>query len=356
MEQIKIYDCAKTLLPLHATIKDALNSLTQSGQLIVLVVDEDKKLMGIVTDSDIRRAIIKGKILEDPLRDFYNPNPKLVHGNDTLEKVKEILLTYKISRIPVLDDDRKPLGLYYLEDFIIKEHKEVARKDNRVIIMAGGKGTRLDPFTRILPKPLVPIGNKAVIEVIVDKFFESGFDNFILSVNYRREFIKTYFNELQPLPYKIVFVDEEKPLGTIGSLSLMKNLLLKTFIVANCDMILDIDWEDFLLFHKNKGNHITIVGALKNFKIPYGVITLDREEYKGIVEKPEYNFIINLGVYAMEPDVLPFIPMNEEFLATDLLEKTRAKGLKIGVYPIYNKWFDIGEWEEYKNTLKQLEE
>lgn len=351
MPSVKARDCDGATLGAEATIKDAIKSLNDSGLLISLVVDKDQRLLGTLTDGDIRKSLIRGGDLKSCVESICNRDPKYVHQHDSPQRVKDLCLKHSISRMPLLDDDRKPVGIYFLEDFVNGGEKITRAKTTPVVIMAGGKGTRLDPFTRILPKPLIPIGNKAVIEVIINRFYDAGFSNFIISVNYRKEFIKTYFAELEPLPYSLTFVEEEQDLDTIGSLSLMKDLLKETFLVANCDMIVDVDWDSALEFHSAKNNKTTLIGALKDFRIPYGVVMIDNEQYQGILEKPEYNFLINLGVYIFEPEVLELLEHNQPIKATDFIERAKDHGLNIGVYPIYNNWFDLGQWEEYQNTL-----
>ncbi|MBN1903167.1 CBS domain-containing protein [Candidatus Sumerlaeota bacterium] len=354
-KKISFRDCKSCLLDQNESIKGAINLLNQSAMAIVLVVDHDGKLLGTVSDGDIRRSIISGKNADEPVTNISNFHPKTVLQDDPPLMAEQLCLKHRISRIPVLDQNQKPIGVYFLEDFVEEEVAPVSRKKNPVVIMAGGRGTRLEPFTRILPKPLIPIGSKTAVESIIDRFLDYGFENFILSVNYRKEFIKTYFEEIKPLSYSVLYVEEDKPLDTVGSLSLMKNLISETFILTNCDMIVDVDWDKVLQFHKSRGNKITLLGALKNFMIPYGIIQLENERYCGIHEKPEYNFLINLGLYVMEPEIIDLMEPGEPLKATDLVELTREKGLQVGVYPIYNQWFDIGQWEEYKNTLNQLE-
>jgi NDP-sugar pyrophosphorylase family protein len=227
---------------------------------------------------------------------------------------------------------------------------------NKVVIMAGGQGTRLDPFTKIIPKPLIPINNKPIIEKIMQKFNQSGFFNFILSLNYKAETIQSYFTENFNQFNNIEYVIEPCALGTGGSLRLMNNKLTETFIVANCDTIIDINFHDALLYHKEKNNDATIIGVKKEIQIPYGVIKETAGEDLFILEKPKYDFIINSGIYILEPKIIDFIFDNEFIHMPDILLRSKQKGSKIGLFYSDCKWFDIGQWEEYKETLEYFKE
>ena len=218
--------------------------------------------------------------------------------------------------------------------------------------MAGGKGTRLDPFTRILPKPLIPLGEKTVIEIIIDSFVECGVGKFYISVNYKSKIIKSYFEELNP-PYAIEYIHEDKPLGTAGSLRYLRGNLETSLIVTNCDVIIKADYRDIVEHHLANRNDITLVASLKNYNIPYGVCDIENGGVLiRIQEKPEYNFLVNTGIYLLRPETLELIPENEFFDITHLIEKAKGAGGKIGVYPISDKsWIDTGEWAEYKNAI-----
>jgi NDP-sugar pyrophosphorylase family protein len=221
------------------------------------------------------------------------------------------------------------------------------------VIMAGGKGTRLDPFTRILPKPLIPIGDKSIIEIIIDKFLKYQINHFIVSVNEKSKIIKSYFEELNP-PYSISYIHEPKPLGTAGSLKYLDKKDCHSIIVTNCDIIIDADYADLVDSHLKDNNDITLVASMKQYKIPYGVCEIENGgALKTIIEKPEYNFLVNTGMYIIKTESLKLVPFEEYFHMTHLIEKVKAAGGKIGVYPISeSSWIDTGEWEEYKNALK----
>ena len=224
-----------------------------------------------------------------------------------------------------------------------------------VVIMAGGEGTRLAPFTNILPKPLLPLGNDPVIKVIMDRFNAGGADEFYITVNSKKQMIKGYFHDHKS-PYKIHFVDENKPLGTAGSLGLVKENINTNFFVVNCDVVLDIDYSDLVKFHNTGGFDLTLVASLKHYTVPYGVCNVDNQGLLvSMHEKPEQDLLVNTGLYFLNRSVLDLISGDEFLHMTDIIHILKEKGFKVGVYPVTEKsWLDVGQWEEYSETLKQL--
>ena len=225
-----------------------------------------------------------------------------------------------------------------------------------VVIMAGGEGTRLAPFTKILPKPLMPMGDKPIIEVIINRFYDYGCNDFYLSLNYKSNIIKAYFSDFEH-KYKINYILENKPLGTAGSLYLLKKKIKKTFFVSNCDILIEADYADILKFHYQRKNKITLVSSMKNFMIPYGVCQIkDGGILRSIREKPEYDFLVNTGMYVLEPSVLSDVPRNQFYTITDLINDYLKKNEKVGVYPVSDKsWLDMGQFEELQEMIKKFE-
>jgi NDP-sugar pyrophosphorylase family protein len=239
--------------------------------------------------------------------------------------------------------------VYFWEDvFIETKPHPVQQFDLPVIIMAGGFGTRLKPLTNVIPKPLIPIGEKTIIENIFDRFAVHGSNRFYLSVNYKADLIKYYLENLN-LEHEISYFIEDKPLGTAGSLSLLKGKINSTFFVSNCDIIIEQDYSEILKYHQENKNEITIVAALKNYAIPYGTIeTGNNGQLLSLKEKPELTFKINSGMYILEPSLLDEIPTNEFFHITYLIEKIKLRNGNVGVFPVSEgSWKDIGEWDEY---------
>jgi NDP-sugar pyrophosphorylase family protein len=218
--------------------------------------------------------------------------------------------------------------------------------------MAGGRGKRLDPFTRILPKPLVPIHDKPVVELIMERFHKCGFHKFIFTLNYKKEYLKLFLKE-NDFPYSIDLIEEEDFLGTAGSLSLLAGKITDTFFVVNCDSLLDIDFEQVLKWHKDHRAAITVVGSHAEVKIPFGVLKMHDGTLRKIMEKPVHDVIINTGVYVMEPRVIMRVPKAKKIDMNVLIDSVARKE-KVMVYPICDGWFDIGQWGEYKKFLKEI--
>ncbi len=344
------------LVSVNTNLKESMQKLNDTAEKILFVTDENDKLLGTVTDGDIRRGLINGfkfsdkveKVMFKQFTFFSCDEP------DKKEKAERIMLREKIEQIPVLDKNNHIIDAVLWTDIFGKK-KSVGENQtytNPVIIMAGGKGTRLDPFTKILPKPLIPIGDKPIIEIIMEKFYRQGFQNFIFTLNYKKEYIKMFLRE-NSFPYKIDWVEEDDFMGTAGSLSLLKGKINEPFFVLNCDIILNADYTDIIKWHKENNNLITLIGCHKEVKVPYGILELDDGILKSFVEKPNYDVIINTGVYILEPEIIDMIPYNKSINMNTLIEEISKKG-KVSVYPIHDGWMDIGQWEEYKNNLKEI--
>lgn len=339
------------------TIKEAMGRLDETAEKALLVVDDDKKLIGALTDGDIRRHILKDQNLIDTIEKAYNRDPFFVFQEQfDLGVLKEFFTENMISLVPILDQDRKVVDYVTWEKvFGDGKKEEKQRVSAPVVIMAGGKGTRLKPFTTILPKPLIPVGNKPVMDHIIDRFRAHGITSFYFTVNHMSKIIRAYFEE-KNTDYTIDFVQEDEPRGTAGSLALIKNNLKTPFFVSNCDIIIEADYSDLYQFHIKDSYDITLVAAAKQFNIPYGICELnDDGSLKGIEEKPKYNFLVNTGLYVLNPNVLELIPEKGMFHMTHLIDAVKAYGGKIGVYPVSEKsWMDVGQWEEYRRSVKQL--
>jgi NDP-sugar pyrophosphorylase family protein len=257
--------------------------------------------------------------------------------------------------MPILDENLQLVSVYLWNDvFVSKKRSGGINLNLPVVIMAGGQGNRLKPLTNILPKPLIPIGEKTIIEQIMDKFCDAGCNTFFLSVNYKSEMIKYYFSTLSNNNYIINYLQEESPLGTAGSLHLLKGIINTTFFVSNCDILVDQDIADILEYHRSNENEITVVAALKNYSIPYGIMETGEDGLlQSITEKPELTFKINTGLYILEPNLIDEIPEKEVFHITTLITKLRSQKRKVGVFPVSEKsWRDIGELNQYLTFLK----
>ncbi len=341
---------------LGTSVRLAMKRLSEIGEKELFVVDKEGRLVGALSDGDIRKWLLHGGSIDAPVDHVCNMDPKFVeHGYD-LEDVKRLILKLKVESLPVVDKNRKiERVLIWDAVFGNKIGIEKTRLDLPVVIMAGGKGTRLDPFTRILPKPLIPIGDKPIIELIMEKFGEYGIKQFIISLNHKARMVKSYFEEAKQV-YKINYVIEETPLGTAGALKLLGKKIKRTFIVTNCDIIINCDYAELVEFHAKSQNDITIVVSCRNFVIPYGVCDIEPGgALKGIREKPGYDVLVNTGMYVVEPKLMRLIPANKAFNFTDLITKAQNHKMKVGVFPISEaSWLDIGQWEEYQKVVKNL--
>ena len=341
----------------HTSIKETMKQLDLTSEKILFVVDSQEQLIGSVTDGDIRRWILNGGDINQTIDKACNHSPFSISEPYVIQIVKNIMIKERISCIPVLDEAGKIKDLLFWHALFdtLQEPKSHPRLAIPVVIMAGGLGTRLAPFTSILPKPLIPIGDKSVLEVIIDQFRDHAVNHFYISVSYKSKIIKSYFEELSP-PYAITYIYEDNPLGTAGCLASLKETLTGPFLVTNCDILIQTDYVEVLEFHQKNKHSITLVASLKHYVIPYGICEI---ENGGILtkmnEKPEYSFLVNTGMYIVESDTLSLIPPNESFHMTHLIEKVQEHGGKVGVFPISEKsWVDVGEWQEYKKAIESF--
>lgn len=315
----------------------------------LLMVFSEESFVGLLSIGDIQRAIINNTDLSTPISKILRKDIIVAKEDEGIESIKDKMLKIRAEFMPVVSDSNKLTKIIFWEDLFADTPLPPKKQFHLpVIIMAGGFGTRLKPLTNVIPKPLIPINEKTIIEHIFDRFYEHGCDHFYISVNYKAELIEYYLSE-QKLPYKLVYFKEDKPMGTAGSLSLLKGKIQETFFVSNCDIIIEQDYSEILEYHKQNNNEITVVAALKNYPIPYGTIqTGERGELKELIEKPNLTFKINSGMYILEPHLIDEVPENEFFHITQLIEKVKNRGGRVGVFPVSEKsWRDIGEWDEY---------
>lgn len=311
---------------------------------------------GIVTLGDIQRAIINNIALKDPVSRILDKNKVYGYQSEGEESIREKMRRMRAEVMPILDEQGELVDVWFWGDLFKKTELTEREKINLpVVIMAGGKGTRLKPITNVIPKPLVPIGDKTILETILDQFEEIGCTKFYMSVNYKADIMKYYLSQLDH-QYDIEFFQEEKPLGTIGSVSLLKGKITTPFFVSNCDSINEQDYRDVYDYHVSNHNDLTIVTMVKSFKIPYGVIeTAEDGLMTALSEKPELTFQVNTGVYILNPSCIDEIPEGEFFHITHLMEKIKARGGRVGCFPVSeHAWKDMGEWPEYLKMIDVL--
>lgn len=313
----------------------------------LLIVVHENKFIGLLSIGDIQRAILKNINLESSIKEILRDDLTLAYSYENPDLIRARMMEYRTEIMPVLDRDNNLLDILFWEDVIGTESRTQEKLDLPVIIMAGGKGERLKPLTNVFPKPLIPVNEKTILEDIMDQFVNIGCHNFYLSVNYKADIIKQFLAGLDNPNYNLSYFQEDKPLGTAGSLYLIADKIKSTFFVSNCDIIIHQDLVEVYNYHKQNGNSITMIAALKHYKIPYGTIETGIDGIlEELQEKPELTFKINSGVYILEPDVLKNIPKNKFFHITDLILKIKKNGGKIGVFPISEKsWLDYGLME-----------
>ena len=342
----------------------ALTDLEQEGDLYTSTSVDPRMELDLAAVSPtgvpayVRRVTVRVTFLNmDPgeLSVFYKPRADMKEYDATYrvwahKEAEDGVYTFTL---PLLDKRGRVQDVVFAGGLDIDTHKKACAP---VVIMAGGLGTRLYPYTKILPKPLIPIGEMPIVEHIIHRFADVGCSAFTMIVNYKKSMIKSYFNDLQK-DYTVDYVDEDTPLGTGGGLSLLKGKVTQTFFLTNCDILIDADFGDIYQYHKEKGNVITMVCAVKHFTIPYGVVELGGDgDISGITEKPEMNVLTNTGVYVVEPSVIDGLAYNEPIPFTDIIADVRAAGGRVGVYPVSeNSWMDMGQLEELDNMRRRLE-
>lgn len=333
------------------TLKVAMEKMDKSGRQIIYIVNDNEELTGVLSDGDVRRWILRENgDIQKTVSLAMNKNPFRIKSSEK-NTAKEIMEKHNINSIPVVDGANKLTT-------VIFESEQLVTKidlDIPVVIMAGGKGTRLYPYTKIIPKPLVPIGDTPIMQRIMNKFVDYGMNRFLISVNYKKNMIKSYFEDLNH-DYEIDFIEENTPLGTGGSLSLMKDSLDDQFFVSNCDILVDADYSDIVNFHNENNHEVTIIASVKNDQISYGVLQLDEEGLlKSTEEKPEFSYLINTGMYLIDNEILDFVPDNEMVDLPTIIMKAKEAGKRVGVYPVSeNSWLDMGQIKEMEQMIEKL--
>ncbi|HOZ14464.1 MAG TPA: nucleotidyltransferase family protein [Tenuifilaceae bacterium] len=343
----------KRVISPEASLLDAFKRMDILDKKL-LIVEDSNQFIGLLSAGDIQRAIINNIPLNSKVKEVLRKEIRIASPIDEFEKIKQMMLDFRMELCPVVDNNRRIVKVYFWEDvFSEKQKVPINQFSLPVVIMAGGVGSRLKPLTNVLPKPLIPIGEKTMLEEIFDRFARHGCNKFYISVNYKAELIEYYIQQ-QKLPFEIDFFKEDKPMGTAGSLSLLKSKIKETFFVSNCDIIIEEDYSQILDYHKNNKNEITLVAALKSMPIAYGTIeTAENGRLIKLVEKPELTFKINSGMYILEPHLIDEIPNEENFHITNLIEKVLARRGTVGVYPVSEKsWNDVGDWSLYRQYLK----
>ncbi len=335
----------------HNTILEAMQMIDKNARKILFVQDNGV-LLATVTDGDIRRWILRGGNLQAEVKLVANYQPKSLQEEQAHLAVS-IMKEYGIDAIPIVDEVHKIKDIIFQNN--LGQEKNEFDKDIPIVMMAGGLGARLSPYTNILPKPLIPVGDYPIAEHIINSFHTYGCNQFYMIVNYKRNMIKAYFDDLKK-DYQLEFIAEEKALGTGGGISLLKGKIKDTFILTNCDIVIDDDLTKAYKQHMESGNLITMVCSLKNFTIPYGVVNVgENGEIESMQEKPNMSFFTNTGCYFVEPQVIEDLAYNEPVDFPTIIEKYMGRGKKVGIYPIgEDAWLDMGQFDELEKMKERL--
>ncbi len=343
------------LVNIENSIKESMIKIKKNGTRTLLVVKKNKFLLGTISEGDIHAALIQNSSLDSSIKTIFNKNPKkVILGNYNLNKVSKIFLDKQIGIIPVVDSNNIVKKIISWNDIFGSKKNYNELKKIEVVVMAGGKGERLKPYTSVLPKPLIPINNKPMLEHIISNFKFFNIQNFHLVLNHQAKLIKSYFNNYDK-NLKINYTVEPKPLGTVGGIRFVKKIKSNNFLLSNCDTLFKIDYLKFYNYHENNQNYLTLAVSNVQHEFSYGACKVQKKRLISIKEKPKLNFIANAGLYAMKREIINLIPKNKKFDLTDLINKCLRLKKKIGVYEIpNNSWTDLGKLSDFNKAFKNL--
>lgn len=352
----------KFTINFNKTIRDALKLINKNTCKTCLVLDSNDCIYGSVTDGDIRRKILKNsKILNEKLKNYCNK--KMIYLKDKdykIAKARKLIKKKKIEIIPIVNKNKQIIKVLLKSDLDSNKKKKI-KKDNslkniKVVIMAGGKGKRLDPITKIFPKPLVPINDKTAIENILGNFSKFGVRNFYLILNYKAELIKAFFKSKNNFSQNISYVEEKKPLGTAGGLEKIKKKIKNPFLVTNCDVFFNFNIKKLIEYHNKNRCDLTLVVSNQISILPYGVCEIDKDlNFTNIKEKPKFKHLITTGLYLINPSLLKMLPKNKFYDMNTFIEIVNKKNFKIGTFKIgKNNWYDVGQLRDYKKNIRLL--
>lgn len=332
-------------------ILKAIEIIDANAMQIALVVDEDNRLLGTLSDGDVRRAILKGISLNDPVQSIMFREPTVVSIVEGREKILALMKDRQLRQIPVLDENRCVIGLEVWDDLISSK-----KRDNLVVLMAGGLGTRLGLLTKDCPKPLLKVGNKAVLETIIDNCKEYGFHRFAISINYKAEMVQNHCGDGSCWGVEISYICENKRLGTAGALGLLQEKSELPILVMNADVLTKINFQHLMDFHCDQKSAATMCVREYDFQVPYGVVKIDKQRLLGIEEKPVQRFFVNAGIYVLNPSILNLVPSNEYFDMPTLFERLLEQKKETTVFPIREYWLDIGKLDDFERANCEYDE
>jgi dTDP-glucose pyrophosphorylase len=342
-------DWHRVAISVTTSLEDAILRIDETASQIALVVDDEGHLVGVLTDGDIRRAILRGRLLSSPVTEVMNVNSTVAPANLSREKILAMMRRHVIRHLPLIDDQGRVIDLVTLDDLI-----GVVERPNWVVLMAGGLGTRLHPLTEDRPKPMLPVGGRPILQRILESFVEQGFRHFFLSVNYKADIVKEYFGRGEKWGVRIDYLHEDRRLGTAGALSLLPSRPERPLVVMNGDLLTRAPFDQIVQFHDLHSTLATMVVREYDFQVPYGVVRLDGTKIRAIEEKPVQKFFVNAGIYVLSPDALNLIPAGGEYFdMPTLFERLAFMGSTTTAYPLREYWLDIGRIEEFERAQRE---
>lgn len=335
----------------NSTIKEALQVIDNGGMQITLIVDEKEKLIGTLTDGDVRRGLLNGLDLNSPIETIIFKTPSVAKITDSKEEILKIALSKKLHQIPIVYENGKVVGIQQIEELI-----KPIEKTNKVVLMVGGKGKRLGQLTDKIPKPMLKVGDKPVLHTIINNFVGYGYRNIVMCVNYKSNVIKDYFGDGSDFGVNIDYILEENQMGTAGALSLLKEKPKDPFFVMNGDLLTNVNFENIHDFYiSNNANALMCVGGY-DFQVPYGVVNIENSKILSIEEKPLHKFFVNAGIYMLSPEVLEYVPKKQFYDMTTFFERLISENKNVISFPLREYWLDIGHIEEYKKAKDEYHE
>lgn len=343
-------DWRRALIKPTTPIIEALRLLSESGIQICLVTDENEKLVGTVTDGDIRRGILRGITLDGQISSVMNCSPRTANPHQDSEALLTVMTKYVIHQLPVVDGDGRLLGLRTLDELV----RQPVHRPNWVVLMAGGQGNRLRPLTETTPKPLLRVGEKTILEHILERFIQHRFRHFYISVNYRAEMVREALGDGSRWDIDIRYLEEDRPLGTAGPLGLINNRPEHPLVVMNGDLITKIGFGNLLAFHAESSAQATMAVREYEFEVPFGVVRVDGDCIAAIDEKPVQSFLVNAGLYVLEPPTLDLLRPGDPLDMPDLFRRIVARGDKATVFPVQEYWLDIGRHDDFDRARDEF--
>ncbi len=346
-----MYDIKDISVHANVSIKYILNLLTQTSNKIILITDENNKLLGTINDGDIRRGLLKGYSITDSIENIYCSSPIVAHANDSKNVINNIAKMNRVFQIPIINDDGVVIGL----DRLDKQNTGL-KKTNKVILMVGGLGSRLRPLTESTPKPMLKVGNKPILHTIIQNFALHGFVEITMCVNYKSEIVQEYFGNGHAFGVNIEYIVEKKRMGTAGALSLLNDKPKEAFFVMNGDLLTNVNFEHLLDYHISSKSVATMCVREYDFQVPYGVVHIEDSKVQSIIEKPVNKFFVNAGIYMFNSEVIDSIPENKFFDMPTLFEQLIEKQKNVVSFPIREYWIDIGKLDEYEKANQEYKE